>query len=507
MSESPFAHLRLDILDSFHEGCQVIGFDYTYRYVNETVAAQGRRKRTELLGRTMMEMYPGIEQTEMFTVLRRCMENRTPQRIENQFAYPDGGTAWFDLRFVPVPEGVFILSLDITERKLAEARRDLLEKQLRQAQRLETIGRLAGGIAHDFNNLLAVIIGHSEFGFKSAPPESPTRRNLREILEAAESAARLTHQLLAFSRRQILQPEPLSLNAVVEASEHMVRRLLGEHIDVVTVLHPDLGAVLADPGQMQQVLLNLVANARDAMAEGGKLTIATGEVDLDETYVSQHAGASPGRHAMLSVTDTGIGMDAETLTHIFDPFFTTKAPGKGTGLGLASVYGIVKQSGGSVWAYSEPDRGTVVKVYLPVTEAEARAAAIAPAAVLPAAEGETILLVEDHRGVREVACAILEDAGYTVLAAGGPEEALWLCGTHAGPLHLLLTDVVMPSMGGRDLAAHVQERHPSVRVLYMSGYVDDDMLRQGKLERGAAFIDKPFTRAALTGKVRQVLDG
>jgi len=498
--------LRLTMLDRFREGCQVIGFDYRYLYVNDALAAQGRRAREQLLGRTMMECYPGIEHSPMFVLLRETMEQRVEHQLENEFIYPDGGGAWFDLRLVPVPEGVFILSLDITARKRAETEHRTLEERLHHSQRLETVGRLAGGVAHDFNNLLSIILGHGELAQGVLPPGHEVNGHLQQILNAAQSAARLTRQLLAFSRRQVLKPERLDLNREIADRLDMIRRLIGSRIELRTVPHAGLGPVTADPGQLEQVLLNLVVNARDAMPDGGRLTLRTAEVELDELYRQRDDEIVPGRYAMLAVEDTGIGMDAATRERVFEPFFTTKEPGKGTGLGMATVHGIVKQSGGTLWIYSEPGRGTVVKLYLPLIEADSDApppTAPAPAARTPA-RGR-VLLVEDDEGVRRITGAMLTKAGYTVLSAAGPREALGMLARDPGGIDALLTDVVMPDMNGPELAAKMLERCPDLRVVYMSGYPGGDSGVQDALSQGAPFLEKPFGRALLLETLGRVL--
>ncbi len=396
--------------------------------------------------------------------------------------------------------------LDITARKQAEEALRRSEEQLRQAQKMEAIGRLAGGVAHDFNNLLTAVMGYSEFLLNEFPWDDQRRRYLQEIYNTAERAASLTRQLLAFSRKQVLQPRVVNMNAILASVEKMLRRLIGEDIDLVTVQEPQLGAVKVDPSQIEQVILNLAINARDAMPHGGKLTLETSNVHLDEDYARRHAGVRPGRYVMLAVSDTGSGMDAETRSRIFEPFFTTKRHGKGTGLGLATVYGIVKQSGGHIWVYSEPGRGTTFKIYFPRVEEKAESVD-AGAGVAQTLQGtETILLVEDEEVVRDVASRILDHYGYTVLEARSGAQALRICEEHKGPIHLLVTDVVMPQMSGRQLAEQLAELRPQIKVLYVSGYTDNAIVHHGVLEEGTAFLGKPFTPEALARKVREVLD-
>jgi two-component system cell cycle sensor histidine kinase/response regulator CckA len=388
---------------------------------------------------------------------------------------------------------------DITERLQREA-------QYRQAQKMESVGQLASGIAHDFNNLLTVINGMSELVLAQIGPENAMYADVQEIGRAGERAAVLTGQLLAFSRRQILEMRVVSLDAVVAGMESLLRRLLGEDIDLVVVPTPGVGRVKADPGQLEQVITNLAVNARDAMPQGGQLTIETRNVTLDEADAPQHGVAMPpGSYVVLAVSDTGVGMDEVTRISIFEPFFTTKPPGRGTGLGLSTVDGIVKQSGGFVRVYSEVGKGTSLKIFLPqVTEAGSPGR---PAPKMVTASGtETILLVEDNGGLRKLARRVLEPAGYTVLGAAGGEEALHLLKGYAGPVHLLLSDVVMPGMSGRHLAEQIAQTRPGMKVLYMSGYTSDTIVRHGVLEAHMYFLNKPFTSAALLRKVREVLD-
>jgi PAS domain S-box-containing protein len=395
---------------------------------------------------------------------------------------------------------------DISERRTAEADRARLEEQFRQAQKMEAIGRLAGGVAHDFNNLLTAITGYSELALEEPAVGGAIRRDLEEIHRAAQSAAGLTRQLLAFSRRQMLQPQILDITVVVDRMQSMLQRLIGEDIELVTRLAPDLGPVCADPTQVEQIVLNLAVNARDAMSAGGRLTIETANVDIDDIYVASHRGATPGPHVMLAVADTGIGMDADTQARLFEPFFTTKERGRGTGLGLATVYGIVKQSGGSIWVYSEPGRGATFKIFLPVTpDASAAAAPLAPA-TRSLRGSETILVVEDQPDVRAVAVETLARYGYTVLDAATPDEALALIDRAGARIDLLFTDVVMPQRGGRELAQQVAGQLPGVRVIYTSGYTERSILQQSVLAPGLAFLPKPFTARALLTKVREVLD-
>ena len=631
-SQTPADDLPRHVLDNLLEGSQVIGPDYRYLYINEAVARHGRTSRDRLLGRTMMEVYPGIEDTEMFTVLRRCMEQRSPEQMENEFTFPDGSKGWFELRFEPVPDGVAILSMDIsarkraeearregdaryrdlmdniadlahsvapdgallhvnrawrrtlgyteeeipglsfldilhprsrehcqelfremlgqegsrtvevwliskdgrpvqvqgtatcrfeggrpaglycvlqdvTEKKQAEERQRNLEEQLRQAQKMEAIGRLAGGVAHDFNNMVGVITMTCHLALENLPERHPVREDLEEINQAASRAADLTRQLLAFSRRQVLAPRIIDLNEAVTGIEKMLRRLLGEDIELRTELAPGLGAVKVDPSQVEQIVMNLAVNARDAMPDGGSLTIETANVELDEDYAATHMDAQVGAHVMLAVSDTGTGMDGETRARVFEPFFTTKEQGKGTGLGLSTVYGIVKQSGGNIWVYSEPGEGTVFKIYLPVAQEEVEQPRKTVSRELPSVGSETILVAEDNDALRRVMARTLARGGYRVLEAGDGETALRLSREHAGAIDLLLTDVVMPRMSGRELAEQICAQRPETMVLFTSGYTDNGIVHHGVLEPGVAFLQKPFTAGGLLARVRDLMRG
>jgi PAS domain S-box-containing protein len=661
------------LLDGLIEGCQVIGFDWTYLYVNDAVLRQGRRSREELLGRTMSEAYPGIEHTRVYALIRDCLERRTRHQLENEFVFADGNRGWFELRIEPVPDGAFVLSLDVTERKRAEQRaehlaavlrgirnvnrliarerdsealvesacrllveargfyscaivrpresglaiatagtgdakltelrallergelpgcirnaletgepeprqpptgacvdcpanrdylvardavavpiassghsfgailvsvppgmasdaeeiellrdvagdlghalgalemaeeHDRLQSQYLHAQKMEAVGRFAGGIAHDFNNLLSIVLTYSDFAIAALRPEDPLRADLTEIRKAAESATGLTRQLLAFSRKQVLSLQVLDLNSVVRGIEGMLRRLIGEEIELVTRLAPDLGRVTADPAQLEQVLMNLAVNARDAIPGVGRLAIETADVELDDEYARQHVTVQPGSYVMLAVSDTGSGMDEATRARLFEPFFTTKEAGKGTGLGLATVYGIVKQSGGNIWVYSEPGRGTTFRIYLPLERAGGEPPRRAP--VAPSGGGdETILLVEDQDALRRVVERILTAAGYTVVAAANGHEALDVAERHSGRIDLVLTDLVMPEMGGGELVTKLAARFPGLRVLFMSGYSEDAVGALEGVAPGSHLISKPFAAAELTGRVRSVLD-
>ncbi|HUZ45802.1 MAG TPA: response regulator [Terriglobia bacterium] len=392
----------------------------------------------------------------------------------------------------------------LREKAERESRRRL-EEQLQQSQKMEAIGRLAGGVAHDFNNLLTVIAGYCQLLLDRLGPNDPMRTSVGQIKEAGDRAASLTRQLLAFSRKQVLAPQVLNLNQVVANMNKMLTRLIGEDVELVTICFPGLWRVKADPGQIEQVMMNLAVNARDAMPRGGKLTIETANANLDKNFPDQHFVIIPGSYVMLAVSDTGTGMNQEIRSRIFEPFYTTKELGKGTGLGLSTVYGIVKQSGGYIWVYSEPEKGTTFKVYLPRAEADAEEPKQAESVLRTQAGSETILLVEDNEAVRTFVRCVLEARGYRLLEAGGSEDALKAVERHAGPIHLLLTDVVMPRMSGTELALRIASLHPETKVLYMSGYTDNAIVHHGVLDAGRHFLQKPFIPEALTQKIREVL--
>ncbi len=738
----PLSELPRHMLDLLLEGCQVIDFHWRYVYLNDTATMHARRARVDLLGKRMTDVYPGIEETPMFMALRRAMVLRRPARFENEFTYPDGERAWFDLRFVPVPEGVLVLSLDVTEQKLAEgalrrseqkyrelfdhaqvgmfrlsrdgarlldanlklsgilevdaeqliaaglgipwadpdrfdqflsllsdqrtieyaeldvvaaggARRSCLvsgamlpngsgiegtlrdmtthvrderhrlklvtaidqsaemvvvtdpaglityvnpafeqvtgyrsgevvgrnprflksgyqddafyvalwralveqgvwrgriinrrkdgtlftqdstfsrvtdqggepvgyvavnrdvtselelEAQLAHAQRMETIGRLAGGIAHDFNNLLSVIVGSAEFALEGLDPGHPSHGDLEEIHRAGERAARLTRQLLAFGRRQPVQPVALELGEMVREMEPMIQRLLTPEITMTCSIQSGSSRIVADRGQVEQVLMNLAVNARDAMASGGRLTIQVSEAELDESSLGAHATARPGRYLRLTVSDTGTGMDEATRARAFEPFFTTKPAGQGTGLGLAMVYGIVKQCDGYVWLYSEPGHGTTFKLYFPLAEPSVLSEPIAVAEPQRHGTGQLVLLVEDEPAVRAITRRILTADGYRVVMAGSVPEARAAIAQYGDAIALVLSDVVMPDGGGMTIASELRAAGRPVPVLLMSGYADQSVLDRGTELDLPAILGKPFSAADLRARVREVLE-
>jgi len=434
----------------------------------------------------------------------RIARKRRLQRMEALWKRRDGGqiTVALSGRLRRQPGGQE--SFEIMVEDVSERWR--LERELLQAQKMEAVGRLAGGVAHDFNNLLTVIGGYVDLLRENLGLDDPMRRDLMEIRSATDRAAALTRQLLAFSRRQVLQPVVLDLNDVITDLQKMLGRVIGEDVHLLTKLDPSVGRVRADAGQIEQVIMNLVINARDAMPDGGKLTIETTNVELDEDYSQQHIAAEPGPYVMLSVSDDGSGMDEETRAQIFEPFFTTKERGKGTGLGLSTVYGIIKQTGGFIWVYSEPGQGTTFKIYLPrIGESDSR---VEPRrAQKEALVGtETILLVEDEQSLRALTGRILGQCGYSVLTATDAPEALVLSERHEGPIHLMVTDVVMPQMSGTELAERLAPLRPEMKVLYVSGYTQNGIVHHGVLNPDAFFLQKPFDRKSLTRKIREVLD-
>ncbi len=468
----------------------------------------------ELLGKNLADVLTPESSKYAMATLQRAMAEKSDlmeiQPWEFEGVKKDGVKILLEVRARLILEdenivGVQGIARDITERRQAEEEKAFLQEQLRQSQKMEAIGRLAGGIAHDFNNLLTIIKGYGTLSFMELKEGDPLKGSIGEILKATERAANLTRQLLAFSRRQAMEMKVLDLNAILKDMDKMLRRVIGEDIALVAHLAEDLGRTKTDPGQIEQVIMNLVVNARDAMLDGGKLTIETANVELDEAYARAHIAVKPGRYLMLSVSDTGVGMTREVKERVFEPFFTTKGTGKGTGLGLSTVYGIVKQSGGNIWVYSEPGRGTTLKIYLPRVDE--------PIAVfkekfeedLPRGS-ETILVVEDEEEVRKLAAHILQRQGYKVLEAPQGGDALLICEQHQDPIHLMLTDVVMPGMSGHQLAKRLKSLQPEMEVLYMSGYTDNAIAQHGVLGEGVNYIQKPFTVDGLARKVREVLD-
>jgi two-component system, cell cycle sensor histidine kinase and response regulator CckA len=494
-------------------GLAHVGLDGRWLHVNQKLCDIVGYSRDELLQRTFQDVtHPDHVATDVKEV-RRILENQLQTySTEKRYIRKDGSVVWINLTTSLVRtrsgEPSFFITVveDIDNRKHAEEALRESEEQVRQLQKLEAVGQLAGGVAHDFNNLLTVILGRAQMLLAIVKHDERVHAQVQVLESTARRAATLTTQLLAFSRKQILQPRVIDLNTLVANMEDMVRRLIGEHIGFVFVPGSALGRVKADPGPLEQVILNLAVNARDAMPDGGCLTVTTANVELDATSARRHAGARPGQYVMLTVSDTGIGMDAATQRRIFEPFFTTKPVGKGTGLGLATVYGIVKQSGGDISVSSELGVGTVFNIYLPRV---AQVADLQPlrGATDPLPGGtETVLLVEDDDELRQLAQEVLEGQGYTVFAAGRPRDATAIATRHAGTIHLLLTDVVMPEMSGPDLARDLVSVRRSMKVLFMSGYTNGTIVHHGVLNGGTAFLQKPFSAGLLAQKVRLTLD-
>jgi len=492
-----------DLFESAPDATVIIDAEGVIRAASRQAERLFGYEPDELNGKAAEVLVPSSARPEYQRLRKHFVESPVPRLMgagqQNLGALrKDGSTFPIEISLSPMTTepGVVIAAIrDITDRRR-------LEDQFRQGQKMEAVGRLAGGVAHDFNNILGVILGQSQIMLRGMPPEHPLRARLEQVLSASERAAGLTRQLLAFSRKQVFEMRVLDLNEIVDGLKSMLGRLLGEDVELTFRPGEALGRIRADPTQIEQILMNLAVNARDAMSDGGRLAIETSNADMDEDYARVHAGAAAGRYVCLALSDTGHGMTREVQARIFEPFFTTKEPGKGTGLGLATVYGIVKQSEGFVYLYSEPGQGTAFKIYLPRVEAEADK----PVQPAPATRGtETVLLVEDEASLRELVREILEANGYRVLAVEDPAKAIETAERYEGVIHLLLTDVVMPGLNGRELALRVRQRRPDIRVLYMSGYTEDAIANRGVLEAGALLISKPFTQEALTGKLREAL--
>jgi len=483
------------------EGLQIISFDWRYIYINNAAAAHGRKSRSELAGRSMMECYPGIENTQMFRDLQYVMRSRQSRRLENEFEFEDGRKCWFELTVEPNSYGILVRSVDITERKR-------LEEQLRHSQKIEAVGRLAGGVAHDFNNKLSVMLIYCEMVVElTKGTDDKVLAYAHRILEAIQQSSSLTKQLLAFSRKQVLDLKVIDLNVLLLNMKASLATLLGENISIKLHLGETLGNVKVDPSQMDQVILNLCINARDSMLDGGTLTIETANVELDEQYAQTHAEVIPGRYVMLAITDTGTGMDAQVQQRLFEPFFTTKEAGKGTGLGLAMVHGIVKQSRGHIWVYSEPGIGSVFKIYLPQVFEEVRELSDVDVPVVTYKGTETVLLVEDDVRLRAAYSTTLKEAGYTVLAASNPAEAHEMFTSKPDQIGLLLTDLILPETSGVALATKMKALKPELRVIFMSGYTENSIVHKGVLDTDSILLQKPISIHSLLETVRRVLDG
>ncbi|MEW6027301.1 MAG: GAF domain-containing protein [Planctomycetota bacterium] len=488
-------------LDNMLEGCQIIGFDWRYLYLNDAAVRHGKKTRDELLGRTMMECYPGIEKTGMFAALERCMKERIPHRMGNEFNYPDGSKSYFELSIHPVPEGVFILSMDISDLKKAET-------QLLQAQKLESVGTLAGGIAHDFNNIIGAVKGFAELAIMDTDKSSPIHEYLRYIVSSTDRAANLTRQLLIFSRTHSAELRTLNLNETVNNILKMLKRLIGEDIAIETNLEPGLAFVKADAGNIEQVLMNLAINSRDAMPKGGTITIKTENVVIDEKYRQLNIESRCGNFACLTVSDTGSGMSKDVLSRIFEPFFTTKAQGKGTGLGLSVVYGIVKKHNGWVNVYSEVGQGSVFKIYLPA--AAEKTAAKTETRIIPPEQlkgkGERLLVVEDDEGIRKLVSRALENMNYQVLIASSGAEARKIFEQETAGVHLIISDVVLPDINGIELCDELTRAKPEVHVLLSSGDTSRSEYGDRIQERNIPFIPKPYKLSDLFKTIREILE-
>ncbi len=483
-----------------YEGIQVLDRDWRYLYVNAAAAQHGKVVREDLIGNKMPEVYPGIDQTDVFRTMASVMEERQPRFMENLFEYPDGTKCWFDIFIEPHAYGILVRSVDVSQRKS-------IEEQYWQSQKIETVGRLTGGIAHDFNNKLGVITLFAEMALQDdADMSEGTRESLRSVLEATAQATQLTRQLLAYARRQVLDLRVHSMNDIVKNSQRAVERILGGGIALRVHMAEDISNVRVDAGQIDQILMNLCLNARDAMPGGGTVIVETANIELDAEYCSTRPEIAPGPYVMLSVSDTGVGMTAEIRTRVFEPFFTTKPKGKGTGLGLSMVQGIVAQSHGHIWIYSEPGHGTSVKCYFPTVRDDKEQAMPVMQDKMHVAGDETILLVEDDELLCAAFALALRSAGYKVLTAHSSEQAeIHFCDP-MNDISLLLTDIVLPKVSGRVMSESFRRRAPGLKVIFMSGYTDHSVVHKGELESDAILVQKPISVRNLLKTVRLVLD-
>jgi two-component system, cell cycle sensor histidine kinase and response regulator CckA len=477
--------------------------EFLVRDINPAFESLSGLRREKALNKPLSEVLPGMERgwLDVFEEVAILGKPRFFERRSNIF-----NKELETLVYAPKPNQLVVMISDISEKKRAEYEKTLLEDQIQQLMKMEAVGRLAGGVAHDFNNILTGIMGYTEMLLSEAESGSPAQEDLREIMKSSQRAASLTQQLLAFSRRQVIAPKIVDLNQLVESSQKMLARIMGEDVEFHFIAGEQLGSVKVDPGQIDQIIMNLAANARDAMLGGGRLTIQTADVSVDEAYCRVHAEAKPGNYIMLSVSDSGCGLDPEVMEHIFEPFYTTKERGKGTGLGLSTVYGIVKQNSGFISVYTEGGLGTTFKIYLPRVDREAET--VENGNVIPSLPrgNETILLVEDEGTVRGLARKTLERQGYKILEAKDGEHALKEFQERIGEVKLLLTDVIMPHMNGKQLYDALRKLNIELKVIFMSGYAEDVIAHHGLIEDQMHFIQKPFTIAALTNKVRDALD-
>jgi PAS domain S-box-containing protein len=513
----------------------VAGLDGYFKIINPAFERNLGYRLEELKEKPFLDFVHPEDRPATLKEMEKLGQGETTLFFENRYLCKNGTYKWLAWTSHPdLKEGLlYAVAREVTERKqeiislrgerteLEEKQSELMgrveetqeelqrkEEQFRQAQKMESVGRLAGGVAHDFNNMLMVIMGFSDIALNRIDSPDEVRRCLMKIKGAGKRSANLTRQLLAVGRKQVLEPRRINLNHILAEMDEMLRRVIRENIKVTNRYKGDLGMVFVDPVQIEQVMLNLAVNASDAMPDGGKLTIKTSNIDLGSDFVRKHPEVEPGPYALLAVSDSGIGMDEATLSQIFEPFFTTKPVGVGTGLGLAMVYGVVKQSGGFIWAYSEPGMGTKFEIYFPRVPGEDSGAKTAQAISPPSTGGsETILLVEDEQMVLELTASILKDAGYKIVTASTPKQALEKMAHQIGPIHIMITDVVMPGMSGPKLANRILAEYPEMKLIFMSGYTDATLLKNRSIQLGSAFLQKPFSPDALKAKVRELLDG
>ena len=484
------------------------GNNFIFKDFNRAGEQIEKIKKENLIDKSVLEIFPGVREFGLFDVFKRVWKTGKPEHYPISIYKDKRVMGWRKNYIFKLPSGEIVTVYDdVTEQKQVEEEKTRLEEQLQQAQKMEAIGTLAGGVAHDFNNILTAIIGNANLALLDISNDDSLREQIEEIKKAGNKAASLTRQLLTFSRKQVIKPKVLDFNEVINETEKMLRRMIGEDIEFQTILSPRLWKVHMDSGQVDQIIMNIAVNARDAMPQGGKLVVETANVYLDENYLREHSiEGTPGHYVMLAITDNGSGMDKETQEHIFEPFFTTKEIGKGTGLGLSTVYGIAKQNNGFIWVYSEPGQGTTFKIYLPKVKEGAEAEEKEQTPVLELGGSETVLIVEDDDGLRKVAVTVLKQRGYKVLEAENGEDALRVSEAHDGSIDLLIPDVVMPKIGGKETAERLQPLYLQMKVIYMSGYTDNAIVHHGVLVPGLNFLEKPFSPEGLARKVREVLD-